>query len=244
MKPSPQWKHCCRKRLECRPVNRSSGTGLWWQWCHDNDDGVTRGWKLNAPFPATDRRTLQELNLPKENFLYLLTPEIPPILLNGDDKWAPNNIWMYVMLSCNRISVISRSRPTWTSEWRSLTRLTTTKYTISPSQDLTQLFRLATSSMRIKVNDMLNQVKRDVATVTDIPVFRQSWTGGTLTIVNVYSKQEFFRLARKHQRRAVPDPDWSGEWLYPAGQPGEKTRQTRASGGTQNSIFDNWWHKE
>ena len=49
-------------------------------------DDVTRGWKLNAPFPATDRRTLQELNLPKENFLYLLTPEIPPILLNGEDR--------------------------------------------------------------------------------------------------------------------------------------------------------------
>ena len=39
---------------------------------------------------------------------------------------------------------------------------------------------------------MLNQVKRDVATVTDIPVFRQSWTGtGTLTIVNVNSKRAF-----------------------------------------------------
>ena len=35
----------------------------------------------------------------------------------------------------------------------------------------------ATSSMQINVNDIFNQVKRDVATVTDIPVFRQSWTG-------------------------------------------------------------------
>ena len=43
---------------------------------------VNGGGKLNAPSPATDRRTLQELNLPKENFLYLLTPEIPPILLD------------------------------------------------------------------------------------------------------------------------------------------------------------------
>ena len=43
-----------------------------------------RGWKGNALFPATDRRLLSELNLPKENFLYLLTPEIPPILLNGE----------------------------------------------------------------------------------------------------------------------------------------------------------------
>ena len=43
-----------------------------------------RGWKGNAPFPATDRRHLSELNLPKENFLFLLTPEIPPVLLNGE----------------------------------------------------------------------------------------------------------------------------------------------------------------
>ena len=43
-----------------------------------------RGWKGNAPSPATDRRHLSELNLPKENFLFLLTPEIPPVLLNGE----------------------------------------------------------------------------------------------------------------------------------------------------------------
>ena len=35
-----------------------------------------RGWQGNAPFPATDRRLLSEMNLPKENFLYLLTPEV------------------------------------------------------------------------------------------------------------------------------------------------------------------------
>ena len=44
-----------------------------------------RGWKGNAVFPLTDRRLLQELNLPKENFLYLLTPEIPAQMTNGDE---------------------------------------------------------------------------------------------------------------------------------------------------------------
>ena len=39
--------------------------------------------------------------------------------------------------------------------------------------------------MRIKVDVILNQVKRDVATVTDIPVFRQSWTGALLMINNI-----------------------------------------------------------
>jgi len=43
-----------------------------------------RGWKGNSPFPFTDRRLLSEMNLPKENFLFLLTPDIPPELLNGD----------------------------------------------------------------------------------------------------------------------------------------------------------------
>lgn len=48
-----------------------------------------RGWKGNVPFPLTDRRLLQELNLPKENFLYLLTPEIPSLLTNGDEEHIP-----------------------------------------------------------------------------------------------------------------------------------------------------------
>jgi len=43
-----------------------------------------RGWKGNTPFPYTDRRLLSEMNLPKENFLFLLTPDIPPSLQNGD----------------------------------------------------------------------------------------------------------------------------------------------------------------
>ena len=53
-----------------------------------------RGWKGAAPFPLTgatlqkisqpiyvllDRRLLSEMNLPKENFLYLLTPELPTV---------------------------------------------------------------------------------------------------------------------------------------------------------------------
>jgi len=46
-----------------------------------------RGWKGNAPFPTTDSRLLSELNLPKKNYLYLLTPKIPPapILHNGEN---------------------------------------------------------------------------------------------------------------------------------------------------------------
>merc|ERR550532_2440712 len=44
-----------------------------------------RGWKGNAPFPATDRRHLSELNLPKENFLYLLTPELPTVTPGTED---------------------------------------------------------------------------------------------------------------------------------------------------------------
>lgn len=38
-----------------------------------------RGLKVNSVFPMTDRRKLNELNLPKENFLYLVTPN------SGDD---------------------------------------------------------------------------------------------------------------------------------------------------------------
>jgi len=101
-----------------------------------------RGWKLNAPFPATDRRTLQELNLPKENFLYLLTPEIPPILLNGDDNDQQIQADMNL-----RVTLIDEAHDN-------------------------KIYNLTFPGSHTVV-----QVKRDVATVTDIPVFRQSWTG-------------------------------------------------------------------
>jgi hypothetical protein len=44
-----------------------------------------RGWKGAAPFPVTDRRLLSEMNLPKENFLYLLTPELPTVTPGTED---------------------------------------------------------------------------------------------------------------------------------------------------------------
>ena len=56
-----------------------------------------RGWQGNAPFPATDRRLLSEMNLPKENFLYLLTPEVtkyffwsPQIFFRSYVKYFPD----------------------------------------------------------------------------------------------------------------------------------------------------------
>ena len=99
----------------------------------NNDSG-------NAPFPATDRRLLSELNLPKENFLYLLTPEIPPILLNGENE-------QHIQADMNlRITVIDE-------------------------------FHDKTYNLNFPGSHTVVQVKRDVAAVTDIPVFRQSWKG-------------------------------------------------------------------
>jgi len=99
-----------------------------------------RGWKGNAPFPATDRRLLSELNLPKENFLYLLTPEIPPILLNGEND---QHIQADMQL---KVTVIDEHHD-------------------------------KTYNLNFPGSHTVEQVKRDVATVTDIPVFRQDWKG-------------------------------------------------------------------
>merc|ERR1719342_1586419 len=99
-----------------------------------------RGWKGNAPFPATDRRLLSELNLPKENFLYLLTPEIPPILLNGENE---QHIQADMQL---KVTVIDEHHD-------------------------------KTYNLNFPGSHTVEQVKRDVATVTDIPVFRQEWKG-------------------------------------------------------------------
>ena len=41
------------------------------------------------------------------------------------------------------------------------------------------------SDMKIETHASFKQVKRDVATVTDIPVFRQSWTGDKDTDIDV-----------------------------------------------------------
>jgi len=98
-----------------------------------------RGWKGNAVFPLTDRRLLQELNLPKENFLYLLTPEIPAQMTNGDEEHIPTDISL-------RVTVIDD-------------------------------YHDKTYNLNFPGSHTVHQVKRDVSTVTDIPVFRQSWTG-------------------------------------------------------------------
>ncbi|XP_023321566.1 FAS-associated factor 1 [Eurytemora carolleeae] len=45
-----------------------------------------RGWSANSMFPPSDRRLLSELNLPKENFLYLLTPEIPAVVAEPEPE--------------------------------------------------------------------------------------------------------------------------------------------------------------
>merc|ERR1719474_2026519 len=99
-----------------------------------------RGWKGNVPFPATDRRLLSELNLPKENFLYLLTPEIPPILLNGENE---QHIQADMQL---KVTVIDEHHD-------------------------------KTYNLNFPGSHTVEQVKRDVATVTSIPVFRQEWKG-------------------------------------------------------------------
>jgi len=98
-----------------------------------------RGWKGNAVFPLTDRRLLQELNLPKENFLYLLTPEIPSQLQNGDEDQIPTDTNLRVVIVDD--------------------------------------YHNKTYNLNFPGSHTVLQVKRDVSTVTDIPVFRQSWTG-------------------------------------------------------------------
>jgi len=100
-----------------------------------------RGWKGAAPFPVTDRRLLSEMNLPKENFLYLLTPELPTVAPGTEDD------------------------PGSSAE-------TNYKLTIIDEHEGGKMYNLTFPGRHT-----VNQVKRDVATVTGIPVFRQEWTG-------------------------------------------------------------------
>lgn len=100
-----------------------------------------RGWKGAAPFPNTDRRLLSEMNLPKENFLYLLTPELPTVASNAEGDPGPASDTQY-------------------------------KLTIVDQHDGDKVY-----SLNFPGSHTVNQVKRDVSTVTGIPVFRQEWTG-------------------------------------------------------------------
>merc|ERR550519_2433667 len=99
-----------------------------------------RGWKGAAPFPVTDRRLLSEMNLPKENFLYLLTPDLPAVLPE-DDPGAPVSDTQY-------------------------------KLTIVDQHEGGKVYNLTFPG-----SNTVAQVKRDVSTVTGIPVFRQDWVG-------------------------------------------------------------------
>merc|ERR1719150_1265492 len=100
-----------------------------------------RGWKGAAPFPLTDRRLLSEMNLPKENFLYLLTPELPTVTPATDEDPGSSADTNY-------------------------------KLTIIDEHEGGKVYNLTFPGRHT-----VGQVKRDVATVTSIPVFRQEWTG-------------------------------------------------------------------
>ena len=105
-----------------------------------------RGWSTaSSPlFLPTDSRRLAELHLPKENFLYLLTPEIPALVdLNGDDDEV----------------VEMRDEPF---------KLTI----IDMSKEGGKTYNLSYAGSK-----RVEEVKRDVATVTAIATFRQVWTG-------------------------------------------------------------------
>jgi hypothetical protein len=99
-----------------------------------------RGWSGNSLLPPLDRRYLSELNLPRENFLYLLTPDIP-----GSEAMAG-------------------SSDENTTEARLVLNV---KDTVKD-----KMYNLTFSE-----STLVSAVKRDVATVTGIPVFRQVWTG-------------------------------------------------------------------
>jgi len=99
-----------------------------------------RGWKANSPFPFTDRRLLSEMNLPKENFLFLLTPDIPPELQNGDMDQVSEEDMMFKIT-------------------------------------LKDLVKDKSYSLNFPPSHTVLQVKTDVSTVTDIPVYRQRWEG-------------------------------------------------------------------
>jgi len=100
-----------------------------------------RGWKGAAPFPLTDRRLLSEMNLPKENFLYLLTPELPTVTPATEEDPGSSADTNY-------------------------------KLTIIDEHEGGKVYNLTFPGRHT-----VGQVKRDVATVTSIPVFRQEWTG-------------------------------------------------------------------
>jgi len=102
-----------------------------------------RGWTSNTPFPATDRRLLAELNLPKENFLHLLTPDVAA--LEAAAAPAPPE------------------QPD--------------KEEIKITLKVEDLAHNKEYSLTFTDTKLVGDVKRDVSTVTTIPVFRQVWTG-------------------------------------------------------------------
>merc|ERR1719369_688929 len=120
--------------LKCVKTLLQNETGV--APCHQE----LRGWKSNTPFPMTDRRLLSEMNLPKENFLFLLTPDIPPELQNGDMEQSAPEERMF------KITVLDEAHDT-------------------------------THNLNFPPSHTVLQVKTDVSTVTDIPVYRQRWEG-------------------------------------------------------------------
>merc|ERR1719495_2105651 len=101
-----------------------------------------RGWTGNSPFPPTDRRLLSELNLPKENFLFLFAPEF--------------------------VSQPDPAPDTQKEEEEKEEQIIL---------NITNLVDNKTYNLTFPASQLVGAVRRDVATVTNIPVFRQQWTG-------------------------------------------------------------------
>ena len=119
MNPFRQWRHCYKQRYVCHKLKVVCVMITYFcQVGVPPCQQELRGWKGAAPFPVTgeklfllisttpwlytwslDRRLLSEMNLPKENFLYLLTPELPTVA-PGTEEWERITLFVTYLYLC------------------------------------------------------------------------------------------------------------------------------------------------
>lgn len=143
-----------------------------------------RGFKVNV-FPMSDHRKLNELNLPKENFLYLLTPTSPTAESAEDGSAAAG-----------------------TSTSNGDPHIGDDDEEADFVLQITDESQNRDYSLNFKPTKTILDIKIDVSMLTNIPVSKQVWRGWPESIADELSLAQI-GISKKHKLYVKPKDDTS-----------------------------------
>lgn len=170
-----------------------------------------RGFKVNV-FPMSDHRKLNELNLPKENFLYLLTPTSPTAESAEDGSAAAG-----------------------TSTSNGDPHIGDDDEEADFVLQITDESQNRDYSLNFKPTKTVLDIKIDVSMLTNIPVSKQVWRGWPESIADELSLAQI-GISKKHKLYVKPKDDTSRNMpvLNASSSQGASAGATSSQGGASS----------